>query len=310
MAMTDLVTVFGGGGFVGRYIAQRLLKRGARVRIVGRDPRHAFFIKPLGGLGQTQFIAADVTKPDSVSRAVQGSDAVINLVGVLVGEFDAVHVAGARTVATAAAQAGAKAFVQMSAIGADPASPSAYGRSKGDGEAAVRAAFPTATILRPSVIFGAEDDFLNKFARMIQLLPVVPVIAPASRFQPVFVADVARAAASAALEPNAHAGHLYELGGPEVLTMLEINTLIARMIERTPHFLALPDPLAEAIARLPLSPLTTDQLKMLKRDTVVAPGAETLAAFGLAATPIETVAMDWLVKFQKLGRFARQRRAA
>ncbi len=308
--MTDLVTVFGGGGFVGRYIAQRLLKRGARVRIVGRDPRHAFFLKPQGGLGQTQFIAADVTRPASVARAVRDSDAVINLVGVLTGRFDAVHVEGARIVAAAAADAGARTFVQMSAIGADPASPSAYGRSKGDGEAAVRAAFPAATILRPSVIFGAEDDFLNKFARMIQLLPVVPVIAPGSRFQPVFVADVARAAASAALDPSAHAGHLYELGGPEVLTMRAINELIARMIGRAPLFVDLPDPLADMIARLPASPLTTDQLKMLKRDTIVAPDAETLAAFGRAATPIETVAMDWLVKYQRLGRFARQRRAA
>ena len=308
--MTDLVTVFGGGGFVGRYVAQRLLKRGARVRIVGRDPRHAFFLKPQGGLGQTQFIAADVTRPDSVARAVHGSDAVVNLVGVLTGRFDAVHVDGARIVAVAAARAGAGALVQVSAIGADPASPSAYGRSKGEGEAAVRDAFPTATILRPSVIFGAEDDFLNRFARMIQLLPVVPVIAPASRFQPVFVADVARAVASAALDPAAYSGHLYELGGPEVLTMLEINALIARMTERTPRFLSIPDVVAEAIARLPLSPLTLDQLKMLRRDTIVSLGAETLDAFGLAATPIETVAMDWLAKFQRLGRFARQRRAA
>lgn len=307
--MTDLVTVFGGGGFIGRYVAQRLLKHEVRVRIVARDPRQAFFLKPQGSLGQTQFIAADVTKPDSVARAVQGSDAVVNLVGVLTGKFDAVHVEGARNVAVAATRIGAKAFVQMSAIGADPASPSAYGRSKGEGEASVRAAFPAATILRPSIVFGAEDDFLNRFARMIQFLPVVPVIAPATRFQPVFVADVARAVAAAALTPGVHGGHLYELGGPEILTMRQINELIARIIERTPLFVDMPDPLAETIARLPLSPLTMDQWKMLTRDTIVSPGAETLAAFGLAATPIETVALDWLVKFRRLGRFARQRRA-
>lgn len=307
--MTDLVTVFGGGGFIGRYVAQRLLKRGARVRIVARDPRHAFFIRPQGGLGQTQFIAADVTKPESIARAVQGSDAVVNLVGVLTGAFDAIHVEGARNVAAAAAQAGARAFVQMSAIGADRASPSAYGRSKGEGEAAVRAAFPAATILRPSIVFGAEDQFLNRFARMMQLSPVVPVIAPATRFQPVFVADVARAVASAALEPGAHGGHLYELGGPEVLTMRQVNELIARLIERRPLFIDMPDPIAATLARMPMSPLTMDQWIMLTRDNVVSPGAETLAAFGLSATPIETVALDWLIKFQRLGRFARQRRA-
>lgn len=307
--MTELVTLFGGGGFVGRYVAQRLLKRGARVRIVARDPHGAFFLKPQGGLGQTQFIAADITKPATVARAVAGSDAVVNLVGVLSGQFQAVHVEGARAVAHAAAAAGARAFVQISAIGADPASPSAYGRSKGEGEAAVRAAFPTATILRPSIVFGAEDDFLNRFARMMQLSPVVPIIAPATRFQPVFVGDVARAVASAALEPQGHAGKTYELGGPDIVSMAELNRLIATMIDRRPTFVEVPDPLSALIARLPFSPLTSDQWAMLSQDNIVSPGAETLGAFGVTPTPIATVAPDWLVKFQRLGRFARQRRA-
>lgn len=308
--MTRLVTLFGGGGFIGRYAAQGLLRRGARVRIVARDPRHAYFLKPQGELGQTQFIAADITKPETVARAVAGSDAVVNLVGVLAGAFEAVHVEGARTVAVAAARAGAATLVHLSAIGADPASPSRYGRSKGDGETAVRAAFPAATILRPSIVFGAEDDFLNRFARMIQLLPVVPVIAGATRFQPVFVGDVGQAIARAALDPAGVAGTTLELGGPDVLSMAELNRLIALMIGRERRFLELPDPMVELLARVPAGPLTADQLTMLRRDNVVGTHAMGFAALGLRPTPIETVAPAWLVKFRRAGRFGAERREA
>ena len=171
-----LVTLFGGGGFIGRYVAQALFKAGARVRIAEREPRRAFFLKPLGGLGQIQFVRADLADRAQVAAAVRGADAVVNLVGILKGNFHAVHVEGARNVAEAAAAAGVPALVHVSAIGADPESESAYGRTKGEGEAAVRAAFPGATILRPSIAFGPEDDFVNRFAGMARLLPVLPVI--------------------------------------------------------------------------------------------------------------------------------------
>ena len=197
--MNRLVTLFGGGGFLGRYVAQQIYKSGARVRVAQLDPRRAFFLKPLGGLGQTQFVAADIREPAQVAAAVRGSDAVVNLVGLLKGDFGGVHIAGARNVAEACAAAGVGALVHVSAIGADPESPSAYGRSKGKGEAAVREAFPAATIVRPSILFGQEDHFLNRFAGLARLSPVLPVIRPKVKLQPVYVADVAKAVAAAAL---------------------------------------------------------------------------------------------------------------
>src|SRR5688572_28723089 len=223
VAKTDrLVTLFGGGGFLGRYAVQALHRAGARVRIVQRDPRRAWFLKPLGALGQTQFVAAEIGDADRVRRAAEGSDAVVNLVGILKGDFQSIHVEGARNVAEAAAAAGASALVHVSAIGADPDSESDYGRSKGEGEAAARAAFPGATILRPSILFGHEDNFINRFARMARIAPALPVIAPKTRFQPVYAADAGKAVAGAALEPDVHAGRTYELGGPQILTMREL----------------------------------------------------------------------------------------
>jgi NADH dehydrogenase len=310
--MTGLVTLFGGGGFVGRYVAQALLRQGGRVRIVGRDPRRAFFLKPQASLGQIQFVAADVTKPRTVERAVAGSDAVVNLVGVLAGRFEAIHVDGAGNVARAAAAAGAGAFVQVSAIGADPGSLSAYGRSKAAGEAAVREAFAQATILRPSIVFGPEDDFVNRFARLIRLLPVVPVLGGATRFQPVYAADVGRAAALAATEPRRFAGRTFEIGGPEILSMAELNRRIAAMIGAKRGFLALPDAAGELIARLgflPGAPITGDQWRMLRRDNVVEPGFEGLAAFGIEPAALDAVAPGWLVRYRRQGRFGAERRA-
>lgn len=302
-----LVTLIGGGGFLGRYVAQALFARGARVRIAQRDPRRAFFIRPLGGLGQTQFVAADIRRPDSISRAVAGSDAVVNLVGVLTGDFDGVHVEGARRIAEAAAQTGAGALVHVSAIGADPGSPSAYGRSKGKGEAAVREAFARAVILRPSIVFGREDQFVNRFAGMIASAPVVPVLREATRFQPVYVADVAEAIATAIAEPAGHAGQVHELGGPDILTMGALIRWIAGAINRKPAIVALPDALGAAIARvgfLPGAPITWDQWLMLQRDNVVSEGTPGLASFGIVPTPLATVAPAWLVRFRSGGRFA------
>ena len=303
----SLVTVFGGGGFLGRQVAQALMERGARVRVAQRDLASAIRVKPLGALGQTQFVAADIRKAQSVARAIAGSEIVINLVGVLSGDFEGTHQDGAANVAKAAAEAGVKALVHVSAIGADAQSPSAYGRSKAAGEAAVRAAFPTATIIRPSIIFGQEDRFLNRFAEMIARLPVVPVIGADTKFQPVYVADVAQAIAQAAADPDRHGGKTYELGGPKQFSMLELNAWIARAIGRERSLVALPGSIASFIASfgwLPGAPITRDQYEMLQRDNVVAAGAQGLAELGVAPTPMEAVAENWLVRYRRHGRFA------
>ncbi|MEJ7927724.1 complex I NDUFA9 subunit family protein [Sphingobium sp. AN641] len=308
----NLVTVFGGGGFLGRHVVQELLSRGARVRVAQRDLATTLRVKPLGGLGQTQMIAADIGKPDSVARAVAGSDIVINLVGILTGDFDAVHHRGAANVAQAAADAGAGALVHVSAIGADAQSPSAYGRSKAAGESAVRAAFPTATILRPSIVFGREDQFINCFADLIRTLPIVPVIGADTKFQPVYVADVASAIVNAAADPAAHGARTYELGGPQRLSMLELNRWIAQGIDRERSFLPVPAPLASMIAAfgfLPGAPITRDQYAMLQTDNVVSPNAPGLAELGVAATPMAAVADAWLVQYRKNGRFAGRTKA-
>jgi NADH dehydrogenase len=304
-----LVTVFGGGGFVGRYVVQALLTRGARVRIAQRDPRQASFLKPLGGLGQTQFIAADLTKPASIARAIAGAHAVVNLVGTFSGDLDAVHVAGARRIAEDAAAAGASALVHVSAIGADPASPSRYGRTKGEGEAAVRTALPSATILRPSTIFGREDAFVNRFAGLIASLPLVPVLKPGARFQPVFVGDVAAATVAALTDPASHGGHTYELGGPDILTMLELQRWIAEATGRRGRFLPLPDAaggLLASLGFLPGAPITRDQWAMLQSEAVVGADARGLAELGIVPTPLAAVAPAWLVRFRPNGRFTRQ----
>jgi len=305
--MSRLVTLFGGGGFLGRYVAQELLKAGARVRIAERDPSDAWFLKPLGGLGQIQFVPASVTNRASVDHAVAGADSVINLVGILKGDFDAVHRRGAENVAAAAKAAGTDALVHVSAIGADPGSPSAYGRSKGEGEVAVRAAFGGATIVRPSIIFGQEDGFLNRFAAM-QSAPVVPVLRGSVQFQPVWVADVARAIAAAALDPGTHGGQTYELGGPEVVTMAGLNAWLAEATGQTPTFVPIPDSLGGIVATLagilPGAPITRDQWLMLQSDNIAAPGSKGFEAFGITPSPMEAVAPAWLVRYRPHGRFA------
>jgi uncharacterized protein YbjT (DUF2867 family) len=304
-----LVTVIGGGGFVGRYVVQALFARGQRVRIVERDPRRAFFLKPLAGLGQVQFAAADVTEGGAVARAIHGSDAVVNLVGILKGDFDAIHREGAKNVAEAAAATGAEALVHVSALGADPEGESRYGRSKGEGEAAVRSAFPSATIVRPSVAFGQEDRFVNRFAAMARLLPVVPVIRGSWRLQPVHVADLGRAIALAAIDPRSHGGKTYELGGPQVLTMIELNRWIAEATGRgSKPVMPIPDPVAGLFARaagwLPGAPVTADQWLMMQRDNVVAEGATGFEAFGISPSPLAAIAEGWLTAYRRSGRFA------
>lgn len=302
-----LVTLIGGGGFLGRYVAQHLLKMGARVRIAQRDVRSAEFLRPLGGLGQTQFVAVDIRRPDSLARALQGSDGVVNLVGILKGDFKAIQAEGARHVAEAAKAAGATAFVHVSAIGADPTSSSSYGRTKGEGEAAVRAAFPPATILRPSIVFGREDQFVNRFAGLIVSSPAVPVLRAGTRFQPIYVADVASAVVASLADPARFGGKTFDLGGPDVITMGELVRWIAQAIGRRPAIIDLPDSIGSMIASLgflPGAPITRDQWRMLQSDNVVSPTAEGIAAFGIVPTPLASVAPTWLVQYRRHGRFS------
>lgn len=304
-----LVTLMGGGGFIGRYVAQALLRAGARLRIAQRDPRQAYYLKPLGGLGQTQFVAADITRPETIARALHGADAAVNLVGTFDGNLTRVHVDGAGAVGEAATAAGLAALVHISAIGADAEAPSIYARTKAGGEQAVRAAFPAATILRPSTVFGREDQFVNRFAGMIARLPVVPVLKPEARFQPVFVGDVAKAVTAALGDPARFGGHIYELGGPEIVTMMELHREIADMIGHHPPLLPLPDAVGAALAMAPGTPITRDQWQLLGRDSVVTQDVEGLEALGVARTPLGAVAPGWLVRYRRAGRFTDVRTA-
>jgi NADH dehydrogenase len=234
---------------------------------------------------------------------------VINLVGILKGDFQTYHVEGAANVAAAAVAAGAQALVQISAIGADPESLSAYGRSKAEGEATVRAAFAGATILRPSIVFGPEDNFVNKLARMAQLLPLLPVIKGDWRLQPVFAADLGRAIAAAALDSAAHGGKTYAIAGPNVTTMRELNRWVARAAGHPRGQFDVPDPIAKVMARVGGfffgAPMTWDQWLMLQSDNVADPALPGLAAFGIRPTPLEAIAEEWLVAFKRHGRFAK-----
>jgi uncharacterized protein YbjT (DUF2867 family) len=300
-----IVTVFGGGGFIGRYVCEDLFGEEVRVRVACRDPRTAYFIQPLAAVGQLGFVRTDITNADSVRVAVKDASAVINLVGVFKGSLHAVHVEGAKNVAEAARDAGAQSLVHVSAIGADVNSESVYGRTKGEGELAVRSAFPGATIIRPSLVFGPEDNLTNRLAGLARL-PVLPVIAAERRFQPVYVKDVAKAIALAALDPRTHGGKLYEIGGPQVMTMEEIYAISARSAGREPDLLDLPD-FASAFLSwfgfLPGAPLTRDQWKMLQRDNLPAKRSKGLDAFGIEPSALEAVAPEWLGRFRAGGRW-------
>jgi uncharacterized protein YbjT (DUF2867 family) len=302
----ELVTVFGGGGFLGRYVCEFLFKSGVRVRVAQRDPRQAYIIQPLGQVGQFGFAQADITNARSVREAVHGASAVVNLVGVFGRAMQAVHVEGARNIAEAARDAGAEALVHISAIGADPKSPSTYGRTKGDGEIAVRKAFPRATIVRQSLVFGPEDNFTNRFASMARL-PILPVIAAKRNFQPVYVRDLAKAIAMAALEPQTHGGKTYEIGGPQVMSMVELHKAILQITGQRTEILPMPDLFGTALSYLgwlPGAPLTRDQWLMLQRDNVATKGEPGLEAFGIQPTPLAAVADEWLGRFRKGGKFA------
>jgi NADH dehydrogenase len=305
----ELVTVFGGGGFIGRYACEFLMKSGVRVRIAQRNPKQAYIIQPLGQVGQFGFVQADITNKESVRRAVDGASAVVNLCGVFGREMQAVHVDGARNVAEAARKAGAEALVHISAIGADANSESNYGRTKGEGEAAVRKAFPNATIIRPSLVFGPEDNLTNRFANMARL-PFLPVIAAERNFQPVYVRDLGRAITMAALDPQTYGGKSFEIGGPQAMSMVELHRAILEITGQEPDILPLPDVAAKLLSSfgwMPGAPLTKDQWLMLQRDNVPSGQQPGLEAFGINPTPLAAVAYEWLGRFNRGGRFAGRR---
>ncbi|AIT79657.1 3-beta hydroxysteroid dehydrogenase [Novosphingobium pentaromativorans US6-1] len=302
-----IVTVLGGSGFVGRHLAQELLSRGARLRIASRNPQKAYAIKPLGNLGQVQFARVDVTRPDSLAAALAGSDAVVNLVGAFSGNLDALQGKGAGAIAAAAKAAGASAFVHISAIGGNADSDVDYARTKAEGEEAVRAEFPGATILRPSLLFGPDDNFVMMFGRLIGAFPALPVFGPEAKLQPLFVDDAAEAIANALGNPGAHGGKTYEIGGPEVITMLELNQRIAKAEGRSRSFIALPDSVSELIASatgwLPGAPITSDQFKLLKAGSVASGDLPGIAELGVSPRPLGLFLDRWATQFRKHGRF-------
>lgn len=320
--MPALVTVFGASGFVGRYVVRRLAQEGYRVRAVTRRPEEAGFLRVYGHPGQVEPILGNIRDDASVAMAVRGAAGVVNCVGTfdLKGRnrMEAVQADGAVRVARAAAAAGVQRMVHVSAIGADPGSPALYGRTKAAGEAGVLAAFPAAVILRPSVIFGTEDQFLNRFATMATQAPVLPLFGAEAKFQPVWVDDVA-AAVVAGLESGAPG--VYELGGPEVMTFREIMGRMLHHIRRARPVIGLPFGLGRLIATvtgglravtggLAPQPVTRDQLASLTRDTVVSPGARGFADLGLTPAALDAVAPDYLWRFRPAGQYAAIRDSA
>ena len=299
----QLVTIFGGSGYIGNYVAQSLLERGARLRLASRNPQKGFALKPLANLGQLQFMPCDITRETHVAAALEGASYVVNLVGAFDGKLDALMGEAPGTIGRIACTKGIKAVVHLSAIGADAASPAAYARAKALGEERVLAAFPKTTILRPSIVFGKDDNFLNLFGGMIEMLPVLPVFGPDVELQLVYVDDVAEAVTAALENPEQHGGRIYELGGPERLTMMEIHNRIAEAQGRKRRFIAMPDGLSATFAALPGTPMSRDQWTLLKAGNVVSDGARTLADLGIEAKPLGLFLDKWMLRYRKHGRF-------
>ena len=321
---SQLITVFGGSGFIGRHVVRALVKRGYRVRVAVRRPDLAGFLQPLGTVGQIMPVQANLRYPDSVAAAARGADAVVNLVGILQQggrqSFSAVQANGARAIAQACAAHGITRLVQVSAIGAARESRSAYGRSKAEGEAAVLSLVPSAIVLRPSIVFGPEDSFFNRFASLARMLPVLPLVGGGeTKFQPVFVGDVAEAAARA-IDGSIAGGRIYELGGPEVKSFKELLTYVCEVTGRRRVLAPLPFPLARLQARileivntltLGLLPdelmLTRDQVTLLETDNVVSKQAKAegrcFEGIGITPTSVEAVVPSYLWRFRKTGQF-------
>ena len=312
-----IVTIFGGSGFVGRYIARRMAKAGWRVRVAVRRPNEANFVRPYGDVGQVEPIQANIRDDASTARAIQGATAVVNCVGILAEDsrqkFEGVQAEGAGRIARLAAEAGVERLVHISAIGANAESDSEYARTKGEGEAAVLAAFPSAMILRPSIIFGNEDQFFNRFAAMAKISPVIPMVGADTRFQPVFVDDVAAAACKGAAEGGSG---VYELGGPRTYAFRDLMALMLAETRRRRLLIALPFFAARimaffldiagavgAVVGLGNSVLTRDQVKLLESDNVVGDGAKGFADLGMTPTPVESVVGEYLYAYRPYGQY-------
>jgi len=321
--LPPLVTVFGGSGFVGRHVVRALARRGYRIRVAVRRPDLAGFLQPIGGVGQISFVQANLRYRQSVDRAVEGSDHVINCVGVLFetgrNTFDAVQDFGARAVAEAARAVGAK-LTHISAIGADENSGSSYARTKARGEAAVLRTVPDAVILRPSIVFGPEDGFFNKFATMARYAPVLPLVGGGNtKFQPVYVADVAEAVARS-VDGVIERGRIYELGGPEVLSFRQCLELMLRVTDRKNPLVPLPFGIASLIGSvaslIPFvkPPLTSDQVTLLRADNIVSDTAKsegrTLEAMGIEPVLAEAILPSYLVRYRTQGQFTKVDRTA
>jgi uncharacterized protein YbjT (DUF2867 family) len=311
-----LVTIYGGSGFVGRHLVRALAKRGWRIRVACRRPDLAGHLQPLGVVGQVHAVQANLRFPESVARAAEGSTAIVNLVGILyqsgAQRFDAVQAEGAETVAKAAKKEGAR-LIQMSAIGADKDSDSNYGRTKALGEEAAFAAKRDAIVIRPSIVFGPEDDFFNRFASLARISPFLPLIGGGeTKFQPVFVGDVAEAIAKA-VEGEARGGETYELGGPEVLNFRELMELTLEQISRKRLLVPLPWAVARVqaffLGMMPKPMLTSDQVTMLETDNVVSAKAtaerRTLEGLGINPTAMRTILPSYLWRYRKAGQFTK-----
>jgi len=308
------ITVFGGSGFVGRYVVQQLAQEGWRIRVAVRHPGRALFLKPYGDIGQITPLCVPVQDREAVAAALHGADAAVNLTGILFEggkqRFEAVHAEAAQTIAESAAAAGLRALVHVSAIGADPAATALYASTKGKGEAAVSRAFPQATILRPSLVFGPEDSFFNRFAEMAVVTPALPLIGGGkTRFQPVYVGDVARAVAVALKDPACQ-GKTYELGGPKVYSFKELLELLLKAIGRRRALVNLPFGLARLQAAflemLPNPPLTRDQVTLLHSDNVVSEGALTLQDLSIEPTRVESIIPTYLGQYLVGGQYAQR----
>ena len=309
--------VLGGSGFIGRYIVKRLAARGEVIAVGCRNAEAAKYLKPLGDVGQIVPLNVGIGDEALLPAFLAGNDSLVNCVGILresgAQTFELVHHTGPARLARFAREAGVDRFIHVSAIGADPRSSSAYARTKAAGEQAVRDAFPTVTILRPSVVFGPEDQFFNRFAAMATVSPVLPLIGGGeTRFQPVYVGDVADAVV-ACLEDSATAGRIYELGGPKIYSFREVLELVLSEIRRKRRFIDLPFAVAAFQAKLmsilPSPPLTPDQVELLKGDNIVSSGAVTLASLGLTPTPAEVVLPTYLDRFRRGGWYERRSRA-
>jgi uncharacterized protein YbjT (DUF2867 family) len=309
--MTKLVTVFGGSGFLGRYVVRALARAGHRIRVGVRRPNLANYLVPMGHVGQIQLVAAHVTDRDQVARALKGADAAVNLVGLLYESgrqrFQAVHAEAAGTIAEAAKSEGARALVHVSAIGANADSPALYARTKAEGEARVREAFFDAAILRPSIVFGPEDQFFNRFAAFARISPVLPLIGGGrTRFQPVYVCDVADAVLRCATDGTTR-GLTYELGGPNIYTFKELMQLM--LAETNRRRLLVPVPFSVAMLKasvlglMPKPMLTRDQVRLLERDNIVSTGTHTLADLRIEPEAVEAVIPTYLWRFRREGQF-------